>query len=329
MRKFLLALCCAVAGIAGMLVTDLRGEECPPCKPGEAVTEELPPPPPPGKKWRMVRETFWRHQNKYDNATDFHFKLWQKEDNIDVKGWRVCISGFNNATSQRGNQPEPAHKRLDNLPRLPKTSDSDNGQHAVDVAATGNVPHCTWVKISACFWMTDWNTKRLSNENWTKGTKDEARAGPAHGWTVDWPLDLGGNQYRHRVTITNDDATDPFILKEVKFYPTMDFIDDLEAISFPIVLPDEVTLSPGESWTYDLVTTGSFVDGHIYGTFITQSVVDTSDVLVDYFDHPPNEPPPSTIPTLTQWGIIIFCVLLFGWMAWVILRKRRRVTIGV
>lgn len=35
------------------------------------------------------------------------------------------------------------------------------------------------------------------------------------------------------------------------------------------------------------------------------------------------------VPTLTEWGIIIFCVLLFGWMAWVVVRRRRRVTIGV
>ncbi|HWR83118.1 MAG TPA: hypothetical protein VN285_07435 [Candidatus Deferrimicrobium sp.] len=35
------------------------------------------------------------------------------------------------------------------------------------------------------------------------------------------------------------------------------------------------------------------------------------------------------IPTLTEWGMIIFCVLLFGWMAWVIVRRRRRVTIGM
>jgi hypothetical protein len=34
------------------------------------------------------------------------------------------------------------------------------------------------------------------------------------------------------------------------------------------------------------------------------------------------------IPTLTEWGLIIFCVLLFGWMAWVIVRRRRRVTIS-
>lgn len=35
------------------------------------------------------------------------------------------------------------------------------------------------------------------------------------------------------------------------------------------------------------------------------------------------------IPTLTEWGMIIFCVLLFGWMAWVIVRRRRRVTAGM
>jgi hypothetical protein len=34
------------------------------------------------------------------------------------------------------------------------------------------------------------------------------------------------------------------------------------------------------------------------------------------------------IPTLTEWGMIIFGVLLFGWMAWVIVRRRRRVTIS-
>jgi len=35
------------------------------------------------------------------------------------------------------------------------------------------------------------------------------------------------------------------------------------------------------------------------------------------------------IPTLTEWGMIIFCALLFGWMAWVIVRRRKRVTVGI
>jgi hypothetical protein len=37
----------------------------------------------------------------------------------------------------------------------------------------------------------------------------------------------------------------------------------------------------------------------------------------------------AVIPTLTEWGLIILGVLLLGWMAWMIVRRRRRVTIGI
>jgi len=35
------------------------------------------------------------------------------------------------------------------------------------------------------------------------------------------------------------------------------------------------------------------------------------------------------IPTLTEWGLIIFAVLLSAWMAWMFLRRRRRVTVSI
>jgi hypothetical protein len=36
-----------------------------------------------------------------------------------------------------------------------------------------------------------------------------------------------------------------------------------------------------------------------------------------------------TIPTLTEWGMIIFCVLLFGWMARVIVRRKKTVKVRI
>lgn len=30
------------------------------------------------------------------------------------------------------------------------------------------------------------------------------------------------------------------------------------------------------------------------------------------------------IPTLTEWGMIIFCALLFAWMAWVLVRRKKQ-----
>ena len=37
----------------------------------------------------------------------------------------------------------------------------------------------------------------------------------------------------------------------------------------------------------------------------------------------------SPVPTLTERGMIIFCVLLFGWMAWMVVRRKRSVTVGI
>jgi hypothetical protein len=39
-------------------------------------------------------------------------------------------------------------------------------------------------------------------------------------------------------------------------------------------------------------------------------------------------PPSGDIPTLSEWGLIIFCLLLFGWMTWVIVKRRRVATMG-
>jgi hypothetical protein len=35
------------------------------------------------------------------------------------------------------------------------------------------------------------------------------------------------------------------------------------------------------------------------------------------------------IPTLTEWGLIIFGVLLIGWMAWAVMRRKRRAMAGI
>jgi hypothetical protein len=34
------------------------------------------------------------------------------------------------------------------------------------------------------------------------------------------------------------------------------------------------------------------------------------------------------VPTLTEWGMIIFGVLLAGWMGWMVKRRRNKVTAG-
>ncbi len=50
---------------------------------------------------------------------------------------------------------------------------------------------------------------------------------------------------------------------------------------------------------------------------------------VDCFTYDDLTPCEARIPTLTEWGMIIFCALLFGWMAWMIVRRRRTATVRV
>ncbi len=308
-----------------------------------------------------VHEVFYKKQNKYDVSTDVHFKLWQEEDNINMNGWKVKISKYTDSDSQRGNQPTTAHGQVKNMSGLPPTDDPDNGQHAADVTATGNVNRGTWVRIEAYFWLTDWNTKRLADLNWTGS--EAIKAIPDFGWTIGWPEQVGEGEYQHVITITNDDANDAFILNDLKFYATTDPIpiEDLNSISFPIELPNEPNLNPGDSWAYNLTTPGDYVGGHIYGYFKVQDAEDLSDAedspnaLVDIFDHPITTLPEgacampdgtcmettwadcesaggvyqgdgttcqSDIPTVTEWGMIVMTLGLLTVGVVVIMRRQ-------
>jgi len=47
-----------------------------------------------------VYQEFTIHQGAFDTgANDLHFKVWQKEDNIDIEGWEIRISHFTQASS--------------------------------------------------------------------------------------------------------------------------------------------------------------------------------------------------------------------------------------
>ena len=239
-----------------------------------------------------VRETWKIHQDKYSgNATDLHFKLWQKGDNIEVNGWDVTVSHFPNVIGTRGSQPPPHNGQVQNMPGLPATNNPDNGNHAVDITANGaNVPFCTWVTVDATFWLTDWNTKRISNITWTNVSNvsmPEIKAVPNHGWCIGWPTPdpLNSGRYLHKFNITNDDAVDTFNVSGLAFNATMDWYDDLEGISFPTPYAN-FTLAPGQNWSTTINTTGDMVGGHIYFTYSLNGSGSSDVVSTDWVDHP-------------------------------------------
>ena len=213
-----------------------------------------------------VRKVFYLHQDKYPAfADDLHFKLWQKEDNVYVNGWKVTISDFTSSSSQRGDQPEPAHSQVQNLGGKPPTTDPDNGQHAVDVTASGtHIPNCNEVTVDATFWLDQYNTLRIANTLWTKG-EDFKEAVPDHGWVVEWPVPDPENPfgvYLHVIKIIND-ATESITFTGFASKALQARVADLTTITFPTPIPD-FTLAGGASKEISVSTDGKFYEGHVY-----------------------------------------------------------------
>jgi hypothetical protein len=95
------------------------------------------------------------------------------------------------------------------------------------------------------------------------------------------------------------------------------------ALGWSATVVDTMTGDPDDSlvlWTDPLPQQGAVVFQYfvLSGGGDTLAVFTNEAVLEE-----------TAIPTLTEWGMIIFCVLLFGWMAYSIVRKRRRTMIGV
>lgn len=145
---------------------------------------------------RVVRKTVRLHQRKLANATKLRFKVWQKEDNIDILAGEVKVKGVppGNITMTRGSQP-------------PRWNAVDNGLHAYDVVVTfppPGIPRCTRVKITIKLRLTAWNTIRIWKPTWGRSAPPGAET--SFGWFLEPPEPVPGNPdlWSHRFVLGHD-----------------------------------------------------------------------------------------------------------------------------
>lgn len=305
----------------GGLVGQALGDECRECKSSEAATEYLDEV---EDDHVLVREIFTVKQTKLDDGADeLDFTLWQREDNIYLKGWRACIDKFTNASSMRANQPGEYHDELKNHSCCPETDDPDNGEHATDVSSNktdGVIAKDEEVDVYCCFWLTHKNTKRLANVEWDKA-KDPVKACPDFGWLVEDPVGSGG-VYWHMVEIRNDDPSLDLRIETVRLLADMAFISDLKTVPFAGYESGfPRTLVPGETVQLSIPTPGIFLNCHIYGEVVLQDATGTDYRVVEIFDHPVTLTKP--VPTTSQWGLLVLLCLLIASGLFVVLHRRR------
>jgi hypothetical protein len=282
-----------------------------------------------------VVEEITLHQGAFrEGATDLHFKVWQKEDNIDINGWAITISHFTDSASKRGDQPDSApdspHSTLMNLGGVPPTSDPDNGLHAIDVEAkfrvtvAQRVPYCTFITIRVTLWLTSYNTIRIADCRWTKGS-DSLPATGDFGWEIGFPLAVTSQpgKFQHLLAITNDSRTGgSFAITNVRALASaIDYNDPVKApIEGGLRAPDLVVKN-GESTRLDIQTDGRFLGSFIYHTFAIGQFPGDPNALVVMAQHVV-VPPPIPTPTTSQWGLLLLVFMIGAAGVIVIVRRK-------
>lgn len=225
-------------------------------------------------------------QDKFPSATDLHLKVWQKEDNIDIKSWSVVVGGadIDRIQSARGSQPPP----YDAI---------DNGMHAVDIDIDFTPPgvdRFDTITVDIQLLLTSWNTQRIADLEWTFA-EEEAKIAPNHGWALSPPLldPQYPGEWVHLFEICNDDTLEPLVLKnlQVAIKEQEANMDDLETFTYwdaTLIDTAGLLLLPGECVEFAVPgPPGSPADSqHVWGHYEVWGAARQDSIPVDsWFDH--------------------------------------------
>jgi hypothetical protein len=202
-------------------------------------------------------------------ATDFHVKIWQKEDNIHIVDFDVDDpEGGGTCSGVAGNRPNMV---------------SDTGTHAVDVTCQGiNVAPDGHLKFWFTWRLTAHNTKRLWEPTWTQNGGD-AKATPSHGIEVGDPAadPSQPRTFHHSFQFCNDDATDSLTVGTLKLGsapPPLFSFAELEAFSNWDITVGPFTLNAGQCHNEDVITLTPRAGGNIVASY---TLTDGGDVTLD------------------------------------------------
>lgn len=278
------------------------------------------------------------------SATDLRFRVWQKEDNIDIIAWDIDVGEFSTGEAYRTQQPEPAHSQA-----VPSGQDPDNGKHAIFVTAkffglshqdpddylrcTPGVYKGTVVRIIIRLWLTSYNTIRIADATWSTCFPPGASAPaniPDHGWSIGYPVPIATlpGQFAHPMSFSND-SNDPIYLSDASYMAMPEAYHDFNNVSFKAATPaGEMQLAGGKATkgvnvlAVDIATKGELLGSFIYHTYKIGKFAGDPNAIVVKARHLV-VPPPTDGPTLSQWGLIVMGLLIAGVGAAAIVRRRR------
>lgn len=279
---------------------------------------------------------------KFTNNTgiavnDLHFRMFQRDQNEaytiggSVKGGAPFTNGAMNITT---------------------AGLTDGKNHGYDVSVFGGViPKGGAVTFELTLYLNKRNALKITNAFWTlngtnvgkakvgKGFKvDKAKAGgnggnpngPSGGGNGAQQGNGGSGNFFHTINIDSEDSVG-FELLELKLLASDSFYTNLGTINwtaispiFDINNPFPITIPAQGEYKYDFNTTGSYLGGHVYLRYITKPIgsFKSNTEEITFGDHPVDIVEDS-IPTLSQWGLILLSLLLLTTASISLIRQRQ------
>ena len=275
---------------------------------------------------KVCRE-FTEKNNSNLAATDLHFKAWQKEDDREINGWEITIDCCNAATSARGTQPD--------------NYNNDGAiTHAVDVSTSPGdctVPPGGTCEIKICFWLTQSNAISMDDFTWTYTAAPEKKGEPNNGFWIGCPTrnppggsgndTWGTGDWRHLAIFENDDASRSIRIRNLGFA--------VDAQDFPNLIGTAVTpgpnsnilVGPGQQYRIDVLTPEPSLGQFVYATWsLTGQDQDSVYAAAVALQHEIAACRSPRVPSLTEWGFILFGALILLTGVYYIWHRRKLVT---
>ena len=210
---------------------------------------------------------------------------------------------------------------------------------AIDVKYDNiSVTYCTNITINAKATLNEWNALEIKKVKWSYGVGGDKKASPDHGFAYPYPGEieyLAGNIHNTSYTFYNTDSLYELTLNYLQFYLDTTWYEPEDQWGPIGTLIEEVTgpfvLHPDDSLYVSLDSIPDRLNSYIYVAGEMEYQMPDFDYEVMQFrdGHEEEVPPYMDIPTLGEWGLIIFGVVLIGFITYVFLRRRKAVAVSV
>lgn len=259
----------------------------------------------------LLREVITFTQDESVAMNDLHWKEHNRECWVYLHKWEITVDQFPNISCTGSLLPGGVNCPGD-----------QPGKYAVDVDASGFVvPVAGFVTANVNMWYSQHNALYHSDQRWTLNTNPFPTA-PDCGWSVSGGVDVGGNVTRHTITLWNNSSVEVrFLGFDVAASTTQ--IATLEH-ALPIFVggyvPQDFTVAAGGHVDIVFDALNSAVGTYIYLTYsVDRAPYSAPNDLRTTAEH---YVVATSIPTLSQWGMVAVLALLLGTGAWIIHRRR-------